>query len=263
MTEDVSGVQRLARPAHRHSLDPTPAQPGSHPTGPPSHRCVPRTDQTSSSGRARDEDVPDNRDPAVPRSRTSEITPHLPGSRGAAGRPRQAHRIGPSVAQDVSPTLQVVSPLIQDVPSTGQQPAPHDPVTRLVKECDPPSRPERLDLHEHQVPDLQGKDSSCAVTRSNVSSGPTAIASPRDLDRAPHGPVPSDRALRPAPRTDLDRRTRNPAFSMRVTRPVQPCNPSCPLAGDALYQRRSALCARRDALSSGEASRRSEVCGHK
>ena len=248
MTEDVSGVQRLARPAHRHSLDPTPAQPGSHPTGPPSHRCVPRTDQTSSSGRARDEDVPDNRDPAVPRSRTSEITPHLPGSRGAAGRPRQAHRIGPSVAQDVSPTLQVVSPLIQDVPSTGQQPAPHDPVTRLVKECDPPSSTERRDLHDHQVPDLQDKDSSRAVTRSIVSSGPTAIASPRDLDRASHGPVPSDRAIRPAPRTDLDRRTRNPPFSMRATRPVQPARRPVRSRGRLVPTEKRLVCSERRSL---------------
>ena len=144
---------------------------------------------------------------------------------------RQAHRLAPSVAQDVSPRLQAVSPLIQDVPSTGQQPDPHDPVTRLVKECDPPPSTERLDLHDHQVPDLQDKDSSRAVTRSIVSSGLTAIASPRDPDRAPHGPVPSDRAVRPAPRTDLDRRTRNPAFSMHGTRPVRPARASCPLAG--------------------------------
>src|ERR1019366_7759384 len=148
--------------------------------------------------------------PAPRRDRPRGITPHLAGSRGAAGRPGQAQRLAPSVAQDVSPTLQVVSPLIQDVPSTGQQPAPHDPVTRLVMACDPPPSPERLDLHDHQVPDLQDKDSSRAVTRSIVSSRPTPIASPRDVDRAAHGPVPSDHAIRPAPRTGLDRRTRNP-----------------------------------------------------
>src|ERR1019366_4850108 len=90
--------------------------------------------------------------------------------------------------------------------------------TSLVKECDPPSSPERLDLHDLQARDLQDKDSSCAVMRSTPSSRATAIAPPYDLDHTPHEPDLSDCAVRPVPRSNLDRRIHNPAFSLHETR---------------------------------------------
>jgi hypothetical protein len=137
--------------------------------------------------------------------------------------------------------------------------------TRPARPRDPPSSPERLERHDHQPRDLQDKDSSRAVTRSTASSRPTAIASPCDLDHTPHEPVPPDRAVRPAPRTDFDRTIHNPAFSFHGTLSLHAWDStcttgetSCPIAGPPCTNGSSALCARRDASSLGETLPRPE-----
>jgi hypothetical protein len=94
--------------------------------------------------------------------------------------------------------------------------------TRSARPRDPPSSPERRDLHDHQASDLQDKYSSCAVMRSTLSSRAAAIAPPYDVDPTPHEPVLSDCVARPVPRPNLDRRIHNPSFSLHGTRRLRP-----------------------------------------
>ena len=141
---------------------------------------------------------------------------------GSTGPVPSSQRAGPVVAQDEShgrtrrfsgDTSRLSAPTRRPLDRTKTSPG---------KECDPPSSPERLDRHEHQALDLQDKDSSRAVMRLTLSGGATAVAPPCDIDPTPHEPVLSDCVGRPVPRTNLDRRIHNPAFSLYGTRTLRP-----------------------------------------
>jgi hypothetical protein len=81
---------------------PRPDNPGRTRPDPRSHHGVRRIARAFEPRSMRDEDVPHNRDPAVPGSPVPGITPHLPRFRGAAGRPRGTHGTVPTVVEDRS-----------------------------------------------------------------------------------------------------------------------------------------------------------------
>ena len=245
---EARSLARTSRPTHQHSLrshartarvapdqtpGPTAACPGA--IGPRgeigSHARLKTSPTTAIPGSL----VHGSRGPR-PISPSPVVQPVDPV--GRTGPVPRSPRTGPVVAQDGSlgrtgrfsgTTSRLSAPTRRPLDRTGARSArPHDP----------PSSPERLDRHDHQALDLQDKDSSCAVMRSTLSCGATAIAPPCDLDHTPHEPVLSDRAIRAASRTDFDQRTHNPAFSERGIRPLHawdsPCAPhkaACPLAG--------------------------------
>jgi hypothetical protein len=251
-------VARSKAPAH------TPVQRGSHA----------RTDRVAPEGSSRPVPEPPARSvldagpyatqgpsrrprSPVPCPRPPGITRDDHGSHARASRPCHAHRVGPSVPQDASPHTQGVSPLIQDVPSTGQEP---DCGTLQPTSCTSTT------LSHRPI------DSIPASIKSANYKTKTRCVRPRDRRCRADRPRSRRRATWIARRTDSPCRTARPAVHRTRTSTARLTNPCFPwmgpplctrggllsVRGGALYERRSALCARRDVSPLGEASLRPE-----
>jgi hypothetical protein len=200
--------------------------------------------------------------PRRPRSRCpapTNLGDHTPYPRlpPRPGRPCHVHRTRPSVPQDASLDIQGVSPLIQDVPATGQNPVLYERGTRLLHAHDRPSRSDRLDL-----PDVKSAICKTKTRSVRARDRPCRRDQPRSYRRA----------------TSIPRRTDSPCPTARsalhqtrtsITSPITPriqamgpalCNPGSVLSarGSVLYARRDALCTRRDVFWSGETLPRPE-----
>jgi hypothetical protein len=251
-------VARSKAPAH------TPVQRGSHA----------RTDRVAPEGSSRPVPEPPARSvldggpyatqgpsrrprSPVPCPRPPGITRDDHGSHARASRPCHAHRVGPSVPQDASPYIQGVSPLIQDVPSTGQEPICGSVQPTSCSSTPLPRRPIdsiptsiKSAICKTKTRGVRLRDQRCRADRPRSCRGVTSIV--RHMD----SPC---RTARP-----VVHRTRNP-----IVRPTNPCFPWMGPAlctrggvlsarGDVLCEWASALCARRDVSPLGEALLRPE-----
>jgi hypothetical protein len=176
---EPQSLPRTSRPTHQHSLDPTPGQPGPHPTRsrvPPLRAPGPPDLELRSHARRRRPAQPQSRGPWLTGPGDHAPSPQVPscsgstpwdaqdGSHGRRGPVPSSHKTSPSVIQDESlgPTRRLSGTTTRLSAPTRR---PRDRTkTRSARRRDPPSSPERLEWHDHQVPDPQGKDSSRAVT---------------------------------------------------------------------------------------------------
>ncbi len=188
---------------------------------PRSHRGVPRIDRTSSSARTRETKTsPTTAIPRVSGSRAPGITRHLPrvpwcsrstpwdatGPRPtvSASEDRSSRRtvIGSSVAQDASPAPTGKASLrsYKASPLTGQK------KTRSARPRDPPSSPERLDRHDHQVPQIRKTKTSSQWScdrRCRADRPRSRVAVRPGLRATRTSSCPTARSS-PAPRPNLD-----------------------------------------------------------
>jgi hypothetical protein len=237
---------------------PLPDSPARTRPDPRSRQCTPQVDPTSRSGHGRGGAGPHHRGPPARRSQAPGITRAVPASLAPTVRPRHVHRTAPSVPQDASQHIQPVSPCTQGVPASGQKPIcttvgpascscailhhrPIDPTLTTVKSVirNTMTRPVRARVRSRRAVRLR----SC---RRATSIAPPTGSPCRSARPALHGTATSI----------------NPATTPRFPwMGLALCNRGSALTarGDALYEPRSALCARRNVLRFGEASLRTET----
>jgi hypothetical protein len=216
-----------SRPTHPHRVDPAPGQPGSQPTRPPvPQRRAPGPPDLELRSHARRRRPPHPQSPGpwlrdpgdhapspqVPWCRGSTPERTTGRSHGRRGPVQSSHKTGSSVVQDASPTVQGVSPLLQDVPATGQKPDPHDAVSRL-----------------HRV-----SDSSCATIKSVIRKTKTRAVRSRGRRCRADRPRSRRRATSITRHTNPSFPTARSALHRARTSSARPITPRFPFTGLAL-----------------------------
>jgi hypothetical protein len=182
-------------------------------------------------------------------------------SHGRRGPVPSSHKTGSSVVQDASPTVQGASPLLQDVPATGQKPDPHDAVTRLHRLSDSSGTTIKSLIHKTKTRAVRSRGRRCRADCPRSRRRATGI--PRHMNPS----FPTARSAVHRARTSIARpiTPRFPftglALSMHGTRLVRPVRRLVRSRGRLVPAEKRFVCsarrflARRDASSLGEASR--------